>query len=55
MVDEARQVPGVIDVRMRDDTSVDRSGIERRFLPIAIAQIVTALKQTTINKHPRAI
>ena len=55
MIDKARQIPDVIDVRMCDDTSVDGGSVERRLLPIAIPQIVTALKQATVNQHARAI
>ena len=55
MIDKARQVSDVIDVRVRDDTSVDGSSVERRLLPIAIPQIVAALKQATVNQHARAL
>ena len=55
MIDKARQVSDVIDVRMGDDTSIDGSSVERRLLPITIPQIVTALKQATVNEYARAI
>ena len=55
MTDEPRQVTRVIDVRMRDDYRVDRSRIERWLLPVALAQLLQALEQTSVDQHPRAI
>jgi len=37
----------MVDVCMRNDTSVDGSSVKRRFLANWIAQIMTALKQAT--------
>src|SRR6185436_8275359 len=45
--DQARQVAGVIDVRVRDQHGVERVRIERRILPVALAQFLQALKHST--------
>ena len=44
VIDEARQIASVIDVRMSNDDRVNGSRVERWLLPIAIAQLVPALK-----------
>ena len=51
MIDEPRQITGVIDMRVSDDHRIDRSSIERRLLPVPVAQIMTALKQAAIDQH----
>ena len=55
MTDEPRQISGVIDVRVGDDYRVNPGRIERRLCPIAFTQFMSALKQTAIDQHPRAI
>ena len=52
MIDEARQIAGVIYVCVSDDYRIDRRGVEWWFLPIPIAQVVATLKQSAIDEHP---
>jgi len=55
MIDKARQIAGVINVRVSDDDRVHGGCIEWRLLPIAIAQVVATLKQSAIDEHASAI
>ena len=52
MIDEARQIAGVVYMSVRDDYGIDRRGVEWWFLPITIAQVVATLKQSAIDEHP---
>src|SRR6185503_17646067 len=54
MADEARQIAGVVDVRVGNDHRVDSGCVERRLLPVAIAQIASTLKEPTIDQDARA-
>ena len=55
VLDEPRQIAGVIDVRVRDDHGIHRRRIERRFLPVTLTQFAQALKQSAIDQDLRAI
>ncbi len=50
---EARQVPDVVDVRVREHHRVDALLGERQILPIAEAQLFETLKEPAIDQHAR--
>jgi hypothetical protein len=43
----------VINVRVRDENSIERAWIERWFSPIKIAQFAEALEHSAVDKHSR--
>src|SRR5262245_4162998 len=47
---KARQVTGVIDVRMCEDDCINGLGIDRGCLPISQSQILGPLKQSTVDQ-----
>src|SRR5262249_35012474 len=55
LLDEARQVACMIDVRVRDENRVQRSGLERRILPVAFTQFFQPLKQSAVDEHAGSV
>ena len=49
--DEARQVARMIYVRVRDEHGIESCRIERRFLPVALAQFPQSLEHPAIDEH----
>lgn len=50
-LDQQRQAPAMIDVRMSQQHSVDMLGIERKVDAITAGRITTALNKTTIDEQ----
>ena len=50
LLDHARKITRMIDVRMRQDDCVQRSRIDRRLLPVPQPEFLHALKKTTIDE-----
>ena|SRR5436190_10876577 len=53
--DQARKISGMVNVRMRNENRIKRSGIERWCLPIALAEFFQSLEHAAINEHPRTV
>ena len=51
LLDEARKIAGVIDVRVREQHRIDRGRRKRRRFPIPLTQRPRALEETAINQH----
>ena len=49
VTDESRKIAGMIDVRVGDDYGVNGGCVERRLLPVALAQFTQTLKQATVD------
>ena len=49
---QARQVAGMIEVRMRQDHRMNRRGFNREWAPVALAQGLQPLKETAVNENP---
>ena len=49
-----RQPSGVIQVRVRQHRAVDRLGIDRQRVPVAVFQLPRALKKPAIHQQPLA-
>ena len=45
----------MIDVRVSDQNSIERTRIKRRGLPVALAQFFQSLKQSAVDKHASAV
>jgi len=52
---EARQIPAMIEVRVRQDNRVDGRCLDRQVLPVPQAQLLQALKKPGVHHDPRAI
>src|SRR5262249_7600730 len=52
---EARQIPAVIEVRVREDDGVDLRGVERQSRPVSQPKLLEALKQSAIDEDFAAI
>jgi hypothetical protein len=48
---QTRQVASVIDVRVRNENCVQRTGIEWRVLPVALAKFLESLEHSAVNQH----
>jgi hypothetical protein len=55
LCDETREVACVVDVSVGDEYGIERRGIKRGILPIAVAKFLQALKQAAIDEHPTSI
>src|SRR2546423_12382064 len=53
VLDQARQITRMIDVCVSDENRVQRTGIERRLLPISFPEFFQNLKEPAIHKHSR--
>ncbi|MEJ8641035.1 hypothetical protein WKI68_05305 [Streptomyces sp. MS1.HAVA.3] len=52
MPDQARPVPAVIQVGMRDRHRVDVGGVGRKHLPVAAAQVCETLEEAAADQDP---
>jgi len=50
---QTRKITSVIDVRVCDENGIESAGIERRLLPVTIAQFAQALEHSAVDKHSR--
>jgi hypothetical protein len=53
--DKTRQIPAVIEVRVRQDDRVNRGRIDRERLPVAQPQLFQPLKQAAIDENPAPV
>ena len=51
LLDKPRQVPDVIQMRVREHDGIDGVGLDRQVVPIAPAQLVAALEEAAVHKH----
>lgn len=49
--DEPRQIADVIQVRVRQDDGVDRSGLDRERFPVTLAKLFQPLEKTTVHQY----
>ena len=51
ITNDARQITGVVNVRVREDDPVDGCGIYRQAVPVFRAQLARTLKKSAINEQ----
>ena len=54
LADQPRQVPTVIEMRMREDDRVDPRRLERKRRPVAMPQLFEPLKEAAVDEKPVA-
>ena len=53
--DQPRQVAAMVEVRVGEDDGVDRGGVDRQRLPVALAQLLETLKQPAVDEDAMAV
>jgi len=48
------KIPAMVEMRVGQHDGVDRIGVNRKRLPVALAQILHALKQATVDQYSMA-